>query len=315
MTGQDRHPAHPETETVSLRILISADERLLHDTLARWGYEIVVAADGHEALQHLRQKDPPKLAILNWEMEKLRGPAVCQFLREGRIEPYIYIILLTNESRKDELLEALEYGADDYLVTPFDGYELRAKLIVAKRIIDLQDRLICMREDLRTQATHDGLTGLWNRQACMDALACELERAQREKKPLGLIMADLDHFKQVNDDHGHPVGDAVLREVAARLKSAARYYDTMGRCGGEEFLLILPGRDAATVLTRAEEIRAAVCNEIIPMPEGNIQVTLSMGATASSATKPEDSISLLKAADAALYRAKSRGRDRVELAK
>jgi diguanylate cyclase (GGDEF)-like protein len=302
-------------ETANLRILVSAGERLLQDTLARWGYEIAVAADGHEALQLLRQKDPPKLAVLNWEMEKLSGPEVCQHLREGGIEPYIYVILLTNESRKDELLEAFDHGADDYLVKPIDGYELRAKLIVAKRILDLQDRLICMREDLRAQATHDGLTGLWNRQACMDVLARELERAEREKKPVGVIMADIDHFKQVNDDYGHLVGDAVLREVAARLRRAARAYDAMGRCGGEEFLLILPGCDAGTVLNRAEEIRASVSNQIISMPEGNILVTLSMGATASSATAQEDSISILKAADAALYRAKKRGRDRIELSK
>src|SRR5712691_7833709 len=294
MSREDRHPPQSETETVTLRILVSAGERLLQDNLTRWGYEIVLAADGYEALHHLRQKNPPKLAILNWEMEKLRGPEVCQFLREGEIEPYIYIILLTNESRKDELLEALDYGADDYLVKPFDGYELRAKLIVAKRILDLQDRLICMREDLRAQATHDGLTGLWNRQACMDALACELERAKRGKKPVGVIMADLDHFKQVNDDYGHLVGDAVLREVAARLKGAARSYDTLGRCGGEEFLIILPGCDAATVLNRAEEIRASVSYEAIPMPEGNIQITLSMGAIATSATAQGDSISILK---------------------
>jgi two-component system, cell cycle response regulator len=315
MSRQDQHPPQSETESVSLRILVSAGERHLHDTLTRWGYEIVVAADGHEALQHLRQKDPPKLAILDWEMEKLRGPEVCQCLREGGSEPYIYLILLTNESRKDELLEAFDFGADDYLVKPFDGYELRAKLIVAKRILDLQDRLICMREDLRAQATHDGLTSLWNRQACMDALASELERAKREKKPLGVIMADLDHFKQVNDDYGHLVGDAVLREVAARLKGAARSYDIVGRCGGEEFLIIIPGCDGATVLKRAEEIRDSVCHEIFPMSEGNIQVTLSMGAAASSATAQEDSILILKAADAALYRAKSRGRDRIELAK
>ncbi len=238
MTRQDQHPPHPDTETVSPRILVSAGERLLQDTLARWGYEIVVASDGHQALRYLREKNPPKLAILNWEMERLRGPEVCQFLREGEIEPYIYIILLTNESRKDELLEALDHGADDYF-----------------------------------------------------------------------------HFKQVNDDYGHLVGDAVLREVAARLKGAARSYDTLGRCGGEEFLIILPGCDAATVLNRAEEIRASVSNEIIPMPEGNIQVTLSMGASATSATAQGDSISILKAADAALYRAKSQGRDRIELAK
>ena len=109
-------------------------------------------------LHLLRGEDAPKLAILDWEMQEMRGPEVCKSLRQSQIEPYVYLIFLTEKSQKDDLLEAFEFGADDYLVKPFDGYELRAKLIVAKRILELQDRLVSMREDLRAQATHDFLT-------------------------------------------------------------------------------------------------------------------------------------------------------------
>ena len=145
----------------------------------------------------LFKPDAPKVAIINWEMKGLSGAEVCKMLRIGCIEPYVYMVLLTDKSEKDELLDVFEYGADDYLVKPSDGYELRAKLVVAKRILDLQDRLISMREDLRMKATHDSLTGLWNRQATMDALAREIDRAKREKKPCGLILADgLESFRR-----------------------------------------------------------------------------------------------------------------------
>jgi two-component system, cell cycle response regulator len=297
-----------------MRILVSAGERLLSGTLTRWGYEVVVASDGAEALRCLQEEDPPKLAILNWEMEALGGPDVCKSLRKGMIEPYVYLIFLTNKSRKDDLLEAFEFGADDYLVKPFDGYELRAKLIVAKRILELQDRLVSMREDLRAQATHDFLTGLWNRQASLEALAIELHRSYREKKPTGLIMADLDYFKQINDTHGHPAGDAVLKAVATRLQTAMRSYDTVGRYGGEEFIIVAPGCSATTILNRAEELRDRISREVIQTAEGTVQVTVSMGAIAVSGKMKMDAESALKAADEALYRAKHRGRNCCELA-
>lgn len=295
-----------------MKVLISSGEALLKKNLTRWGYEVAVVSDGNEALQLLTHPDHPKLAVLNYEMDGLRGADLCRRLRAEAIDPYTYMILLMEPSQKDDLLEAFEQGADDYLVKPFDGYELRAKLLVANRILGLQDRLIAMRDELQVQATHDALTGLWNRRASMAALDRELVRAAREHKTVGLMLADLDHFKHINDTYGHLAGDKVLQAVAAKLKGAMRPYDTIGRYGGEEFLVISPGCDEGALLRRAEHLRAAVAGEPVVTPEGAISVSLSLGAAVSDGSTPQDQF--LKSADEALYRAKRAGRNRVELA-
>lgn len=295
-----------------MRVLIASDEGLLNKTLIRWGYNVTVVSNGHEALRGLIQSDPPKLAILPYQMDGLRGSELCEQLRAKTIEPYIYVILLMEKSREDDLLEAFEHGADDCLGKPFDGYELRAKLIVAKRILGLQDRLISMRDELLIQATHDSLTGLWNRKACLDSLARELVRAAREKRTVGLMLADLDHFKQINDTYGHLAGDQVLRAVALKIKAALRSYDTVGRYGGEEFLVICPGCDQGALLRRAEHLRASIAGEPVATPEGNIPISLSLGVAVASENGSQDA--LLKSADEALYRAKRAGRNRIELA-
>ena len=295
-----------------MKVLINSGEDLLRKTLLRWGYEVVVASDGNQAIGQLTQKDPPKLVILDCEMEGLRGPDICKVLRADPLAPYIYVILLMDKSRQDDLLESLEQGADDYLAKPFDGYELRAKLLVAKRILELQDRLISMRDELLIQATHDSLTGLWNRKASVDALARELARSDRDKKPVGLMLMDLDHFKQINDTYGHLAGDCVLQVVAGKFGSVLRSYDTIGRYGGEEFLIVSPGCDADAILRRAEEIRTSINQEPIATPYGVIPVSLSIGAAVAYGMMQQDQI--LKLADEALYRAKRAGRNRVELA-
>jgi two-component system cell cycle response regulator len=295
-----------------VKVLINSREGSLGKTLARWGYEVTEAEDGNEALRLLTQKNAAPLAILSGKMNGLRGAELCQRLRAAAAEPYIYVILLMEKSQGDDLLEAFEQGADDYLVKPFDGYELRAKLLVAKRILGLQDRLISMRDELLVQATHDSLTGLWNRKASMDTLARELSRAGRENRRVGLLLADLDHFKQINDTYGHLAGDRVLQTVAMRLKSALRTYDTIGRYGGEEFLIICPGCDEAALLRRGEHLRTALASEPVVTPEGNIPVSLSLGAAVSSGSFLQ--AEMLKLADEALYRAKRAGRNRVEMA-
>lgn len=296
-----------------MKVLIHTGEHLLKKNLTRWGYEVLSASDGNDALALLTQTDHPKLAILNYEMDGLCGADLCRRLRADSIDPYTYMILLMEKSQKDDLLEAFEQGADDYLVKPFDGYELRAKLLVAKRILGLQDRLIAMRDELQEQATHDALTGLWNRRASMAALDRELTRASREKKTVGLMLADLDHFKNINDTYGHLAGDKVLQAVATRIKGALRSYDTVGRYGGEEFLIISPGCDAAALLRRAEHLRTSIAGEPVRTPEGDISLSLSLGAAVSGGATLRDQF--LKAADEALYRAKRGGRNRVELAR
>lgn len=295
-----------------MKTLLSAGEELLKKNLTRWGYEVEMVADGNDALERLSQPDHPKLAVLNYEMNGVRGADLCRRIRAAALEPYTYMILLMEPSQKDDLLEAFEQGADDYLVKPFDGYELRAKLLAAKRILALQDSLIAMRDELQVQATYDALTGLWNRRASMAALERELVRAARESRTAGLMLADIDHFKEINDTYGHLAGDNVLQAVAAKIKSALRSYDTVGRYGGEEFLIVCPGCDQGAVLRRAENLRAAIAGEPLNTPEGNISVSLSLGVAVSAGDTSRDQ--LLRSADEALYRAKRAGRNRVELA-
>jgi diguanylate cyclase (GGDEF)-like protein len=213
--------------------------------------------------------------------------------------------MLTAKDRKQNLLTAMDAGADDYLAKPVDPCELRARILVGKRILDLQ-------QCLRFSATHDFLTNLLSRAEILASLERELVRTQREGRAAGVIMADVDGFKQINDTLGHPAGDAVLAEVARRLKSDLRLYDVAGRYGGEEFILVLPGCDLHTTARRADEIRRLVAHGPIVTPAGSVSVTVSMGVTATRVDSDSTIESVLQSADAALYRAKKAGRNRVD---
>ncbi len=192
---------------------------------------------------------------------------------------------------------------------------ITAKSAVSQTLESLRSEMeglesqMAVHEQYRYQATHDALTGLWNRAAIFDILHRELVRAKRENAEVGIIMADLDHFKRVNDTFGHLAGDAVLKEAARRFAAAVRDYDSVGRYGGEEFLLILPGCKAETAVLQAERIRAAVSAAPVVAEEGEIAVTVSLGVTSSA--NPDSIETALRAADAALYKAKQRGRNRV----
>jgi len=294
-----------------LKVLIHTGEDLLKKNLTRWGYEVLSASDGNDALALLTQTDHPKLAILNYEMDGLCGADLCRRLRADSIDPYTYMILLMEKSQKDDLLEAFEQGADDYLVKPFDGYELRAKLLVANRILGLQDRLIAMRDELQVQATHDALTGLFNRGRVLEILAAEIARSERELRRLAVLMVDLDRFKQINDTLGHQAGDAVLREAARRMQAATRQYDAPGRYGGEEFLIVLPGCGAREGYAQAERIREAFAREPFAAGTDSLAVTCSIGVSSRDACAAGDADRLIREADAALYDAKNRGRNSV----
>jgi diguanylate cyclase (GGDEF)-like protein len=300
------------------RILIAEDDpvsrRILHAFLKKWRYQVTVATDGLEALNALEADDAPSLAILDWMMPGMEGPEICQRVRQVAGRPYVYIILLTARNLKGDLLRGLAFGADDYLTKPFDAMELRARLDVGQRILDLQRNLIAAREELRFKATYDTLTGLCNRGVIVETLTREYARRSREGGSFGIILADLDHFKSVNDTYGHLAGDEVLREAARRMRTCVRTYDVVGRYGGEEFLIIVPASDAAATFTLAERIRAAVENLPVPFDGRNIPITVSLGVTACSSDNPTNSEGLLRVADDALYRAKRSGRNRAELA-
>ncbi|MGI9189783.1 MAG: GGDEF domain-containing response regulator [Longimicrobiaceae bacterium] len=298
-------------------ILIAEDDAVsrlvLGATLEALGHEVLAVEAGSEAWQAW-QEQRFSLVISDWKMPDLDGLELCRRIRAVDRPEYTYLILLTGMTGKESFLEGMAAGADDFLSKPFDPDQLSARLRVAERIVVLQAELLASREAMRVQAMRDALTGLPNRRALMEAFHCELHRARRAGEPLALVMADLDHFKQINDTYGHPAGDAVLREAAVRLQHSLRPYDQIGRYGGEEFLMLVPkcsDEDAATV---AERIRACLSDKPIPLPEEGIRVTASLGVAVWHPGEPCDADLLLRIADAALYRAKREGRDRVVVA-
>jgi diguanylate cyclase (GGDEF)-like protein len=298
-----------------LKILIADDDpinrRLLEAFLVKHEYQVILARDGQQAWEMLRAPDAPKLAILDWSMPGKDGPQICRELRKLEGTDYVYVLLLTSMSQEAEMVEGLEAGADDYLTKPFKGPQLKARLRTGKRILALQEQLRSANEALHFQLAHDALTGVFSRAAIMEKLLIELTRALRQKSTVGILMADLDRFKSINDTYGHLTGDFILREAAKRMRASIRPYDAVGRCGGEEFLIIMPGCDAASAMARAEELRKAIGNAGVEAPEGKIALTISLGVTVGS--DPEELEFLLRAADAALYDAKHGGRNRVVL--
>jgi diguanylate cyclase (GGDEF)-like protein len=298
-----------------VQILIADDSivsrHLLDATLRKWGYDVVVACDGAEAWSILQSEHSPKIAILDWMMPGMTGLEVCRRTRANAREKdvYTYIILLTSKSQREDLIEGMESGADDYLTKPFDQHELKVRLRPGIRILELHHELISAREELRDQATKDFLTRIWNRSSILDILARELVRANREKTPVGLILADLDHFKSINDTYGHFAGDAVLREFVRRMGAAMRPYDSMGRYGGEEFLIVLPGCDAADTEKQAERMRVALVKEAMALNEDSKTISCSFGATAWLPGEFVTEELLIRVADDALYSAKRNGRN------
>jgi two-component system, cell cycle response regulator len=291
------------------KILIAEDDpvsvHLLKNFLVKWGYDVTVVTDGMQALRILESEDTPRLAVLDWMMPGMEGVQICQQIRKRPDRPYVYILLLTARTQKKDLLHGLAFGADDYLTKPFDAQELRARLHVGERILNLEDKL-------RFRATHDNLTGLSSRGVVLEAISREHARQVREQSSFGIILVDLDHFKNVNDTYGHMCGDAVLKEAARRMIGCARPYDTVGRYGGEEFLIVVSSADESVTLVLAERTRVAIESRPFATDSGEVHITASFGVAASTSARSMDSKTLLKLADEALYRAKLKGRNRSE---
>jgi two-component system cell cycle response regulator len=300
-----------------MRILVAEDSKvyrhLISDCLKEWDFSFVVASDGPSAWEILEGPWAPTLALLDPVLPRVSGLELCERIRARvRNEQYVYTIVLTAKNHLPDLLAAMEAGADDYLAKPFAPLELKARLLVGRRIILLQKELIAARDSLRFAATHDSMTGLLNRVEIISFLRCEIARGRRESRQVGIVLADLDGFKRVNDSFGHSAGDAVLQDVARRLRSGLRVYDGVGRYGGEEFLMVLPGCDFEAALHRANTIRYLIEKDAILAPQGSVTATVSMGVTIADFTRDSSLESLLESVDGALCRAKSNGRNRVE---
>ncbi len=231
-----------------MKILLADDDRvsrlLMQRTLEKFGYEVVLAEDGRTAAEILSRGDGPRLALVDWMMPQLDGPGLCRELRVSQRDgSYVYILLLTSRHDSEDVVAGLEAGADDYLTKPCHPAELRARLHTGRRILSLEETLVRAREEMRFSATHDALTTLWNRASILALVRSELQRSARDGSPPSILLCDIDHFKLVNDHHGHLIGDIVLEEVARRLISSVRAYDAVGRYGGEEFLIVLSNCD------------------------------------------------------------------------
>jgi diguanylate cyclase (GGDEF)-like protein len=296
-----------------LKLLIAEDDltsRTMLTVITReWGYEPVVVEDGEAAWQILQGQNPPRLLLLDWMMPQLNGLLLCQRIRQQQNNDPPYIILLTARSETMDIVVGLESGANDYIGKPFENAELQARLKVGKRMLDLQSQLQNARATLIHQANHDELTGLLNRRGIMEALEREMARAQRQQQTLSVGLCDIDHFKQVNDVHGHLIGDAVLRDVARRLGVVHRPYDMVGRYGGEEFLL-LQAAAGDQVQGMFERIRCAMADVPFIVDEVRLEVTISCGVSLFTPPRDKrDGVALLAAADSALYEAKASGRN------
>lgn len=295
-----------------LKVLIADDDpisqRILEKNIKDWGYKVIIVNNGQEAWKAL-QKEEIRMAIFDWMMPKINGVRLCQKVRLQKKDTYTYIILLTSRDQQEDIVEGLSSGADDYIVKPFNTLELEARLQTGKRIIDLQNQLIQSKKQLERLATQDSLTKIWNRATIIKHLEEELNRSSREKKPVGTILMDIDYFKNINDTHGHHVGDEVLIDVASRLRKNIRSYDKIGRYGGDELLVALPNCSLLTVKEIAERLRRVVCKKKVKTEIGPIAVTLSLGGASSEDQFVISAENLIKASDRALYQAKRNGRN------
>ncbi len=267
--------------------------RQLESWLNKWGYDVTPSRNGVDAWAKLEAERQPVLAILAWRMEGMLGIDVCRRLRLHPDLPSAYVLLLADARGQEDLLEGLNAGADDFLFGPLESFETRARIRTGARIVETEQALKASQDALRVQSTRDALTGSWNHGTILDVLQKERERARRKSGSVGVVLADLDELRRINESLGHTVGDEVLREAARRMNSSVRPYDSVGRYGGEEFLVVLPGSDGLGALTVAERIRENFANRPVLTTAGPVPVTLSLGVAAEGGESGADGSALL----------------------
>ncbi len=296
------------------RVLIVDDHEdnveVIRARLEASGYQVESAADGEEALERVRQS-PPDLILLDVMMPRIDGMEVARRIKADETLPFIPIIMQTALDTVEHKVEGLGAGADDYVTKPINFAELEARVKSMLRIKVLQDELSRANNELRRMAVTDSLTGLHNRRNVEVLLHDMFEHSVRLHEPLACAMFDLDHFKSVNDTYGHQAGDTVLQQLAGLLKASAREIDKVGRYGGEEFIILLPGTVLDAAVTFAERTRQQVESHIFTFEGGSLRRTLSCGVAAFPHPRISHREALVKAADDALYVAKELGRNRV----
>lgn len=306
-----------QTPEQEIKVLVADDSavyrKLVEHTLSEKDYSLVFARSGRETVE-LFAEHKPALVIVDWIMPDVTGIEICKHIRSAPQESYTYVILLTGKSEKKSVVEGLAAGADDYLTKPFHHEELIARVGVGRRIMGLQREIETKNRLLKELALTDSLTGLPNRRAIEDWAKRQLSGAARYGFPFWVALADLDHFKTVNDSHGHDAGDTVLKAFSEILKRNSRQSDICGRMGGEEFLFILTHATEENVKKVINRVREELEGTKFAIDGKSFTVTASFGVAGFVGTRAPDFNRLVAQADTGLYLAKRRGRNRVELA-
>jgi diguanylate cyclase (GGDEF)-like protein len=302
------------------RLLLVEDEptqrMMLERQLTKAGYLVETAENGEQALKKILEGQF-QILLTDWDMPGMDGPTLCKRVRDANLSTYIYILLLTGHLTTDDLVVGLGAGANDYIRKPANPAELLARLSAGSRIVRLEQSLREANEKIQLLSITDPLVGTYNRRYLNDQLLKEVERARRYNRPLGVIMADIDKFKRINDERGHASGDEVLKRFADLVKATIRPSDWVARYGGEEFAIVLPETDAIGAAIAAEKVRAACADAPMPLSTGDLAVTSSFGVAALS-MEPQSveaaAAAMMREADAALYTSKHAGRNRVTVA-
>ena len=300
-----------------MRILVADDcpiARKTHEKLlTSWGHEVVTAEDGQAAWDLVSSDQRGfQLAVIDWVMPGIDGLELVRRIRSRTESPYLYTLLVSANDQKRQVVQGIQSGADDYIVKPFNPLELKARVNIAARILRYERGRQDMIDQLAVLARTDGLTSLLNHAAIIRRLSEEISRARREERPLSVLLADIDHFKQVNDTHGHQAGDEVLRQVATLITRGCRDYDIVGRYGGEEFLVVLPGAEWNVARDIAQRMRESAEKRAFTYGQQALRLTISLGYTTLRHNQKTTVTSLVREVDEAMYRAKNGGRNRVE---
>ena len=300
-----------------VKVLVADDSpvyrKLVEQSLSQEHYTVLLAKNGRQAME-LFTKHDPALVITDWSMPDISGIELCQHIRRNDQQFYAYVILVTGNTDKKEVIQGLAAGADDYLTKPFHPGELQARVRVGRRIVDLHREVQDKNRQLEEMALTDPLTGLPNRRAIDFWASRQLSAAVRHDFPIWAVMADLDHFKSINDTHGHDAGDIVLKTFADILKANTRSSNICGRLGGEEFLVVITHVEKKNVAIAIERIRRQFSAQRFTVARHTFGATASFGIAGIRVTAGSDFSDLVTRADAALYSAKRQGRNRVAFA-
>lgn len=301
-----------------MKVLIADDDltsrEILVSVMSKWGFSPIAVEDGLKVLEVMSEPDAPQLLMLDWEMPGLDGLSLAEHLTANETNPEPpYVIMLTSRDGQKDIITGLSAGANDYITKPFEAEVLRARVNVARRTVELQQRLTSALRKLSILANIDELTELNNRRSALKKIAVELERSERLNSQLCLGICDIDHFKQINDTLGHQAGDQVLKQLGEILRSEFRSYDIIGRYGGEEFVFAIPTHysGATSIL---ERIRSLIADTPFVTDEKVIRISMSFGAVMVVPEQQSELEYWLKKADNALYQAKKNGRDQISFA-